>query len=130
VITGRAARHKTDFFKAVDRWMRLNGISRRHRSTIRRHLSNINSVSFAYAVSVGGSECLESAQWSRSSLCRADVALMPLNAFSRPGRGIGEIGGNPAFTSVNVLSSHAMTSSALAIIAFRVGAQAFAGDQS
>jgi hypothetical protein len=54
----------------------------------------------------------------------------PLNAFSRPGRGIGEIGGNPAFTSVKVLLSHAMTSSALAIIAFRVGAQAFAGDQS
>ena len=49
----------------------------------------------------------------------ADVALMPLNAFSRPGRGIGELGGNPALTSVKVLSS-AMTSSALAIIAFRV----------
>jgi hypothetical protein len=47
-----------------------------------------------------------------------DVALMPLNAFSRPGRGIGELGGNPALTSVKVLSS-AMTSSALAIIAFR-----------
>jgi hypothetical protein len=29
-----------------------------------------------------------------------------------------------------VLSSHAMTSSALAITAFRVGAQAFAGDRS
>lgn len=54
--------------------------------------------------------------------CRADVVLMPPKAFSQLGRGIGEIGGNPAFTSVNVLSSHAMTSSALAIIAFRVGA--------
>jgi hypothetical protein len=41
VITGRAARHKTDFFKAVDRWMRLNGISRRHHSRLAERLGGV-----------------------------------------------------------------------------------------
>jgi hypothetical protein len=38
--------------------------------------------------------------------------------------------GRVAFRPFYPSDMHAMTSSALAIIAFRVGAQAFAGDQS